>query len=150
MAVSIIPSYDMDFINAVLKDEEMWPRVSLPGQDRDTFYMLPKPEDFFLVPVINNVRAGFYWIHPMGSDIYQIHANILKDHRINAKSISDALLNWCSENLPPTIKHLACFVPAKFKDVYYHCLKMGFSEIGTIGDKYLLNIERELWPQQQS
>lgn len=130
MNVSMIPSYDMDYMTAVLKDPEMWERSSAEGQNKETFYVMPKQGDIFVKAFIDGVPAGFYYLHPLTECAYQIHANILLQYRSYSKALSNGIIDWCKQSLPA--KTLVAHIPEVYQDVYRHTLSMGFDDVGFI------------------
>ena len=130
MSVLMIPSYDMDYMTAVLKDPEMWERSSFEGQDKDSFFILPRPTDIFVKALIDGVPTGFYWLHPLTECSYQIHANILLQYRNYSKELSSGIIDWCRHSLPA--KTLVAHIPEVYQDVYRHTLSMGFKDVGLI------------------
>lgn len=128
--ITMMPSYDMDTINDILKDKEMWPRVSAEGQDKNSFYLMPRLGDIFVKAFNDSDLCGFYHLHPLTESAYEIHANILKDYRHFSKDLSNGIIEWCKESLPA--KTLVAHIPEHRKDVLRHTLSMGFKDIGLI------------------
>jgi hypothetical protein len=130
MSVVMMPSFDMDSINSILKDDEMWPRVSANGQDKDSFYMMPVSGHLYVKAFYENNLCGFYHLSPLTESAFEIHANILADYRQYSKALSRGILDWCKNSLPA--KTLVAHIPEHRKDVIGHTLSMGFKEVGII------------------
>ena len=139
MNVRMIASYDMDFMTAVLKDPEMWERSSAEGQDKETFYVMPKVGDVFVKALIDGIPVGFYYLHPLTECAYQIHANILFQYRSYSKALSNGIIEWCKQSLPA--KTLVAHIPEVYQDVYRHTLSMGFDDVGFIPNAALNHSE---------
>lgn len=130
-SLKYLVTYNMDFINQVLKDDEMWPRVSCDGQDKETFYKMPDGKEVFVIPVKDGISTGFYHLHPVTDAAWQIHANILKPHRKFAYELSEGIIKWIQESMP-AINTLVAYIPECFPDVIRHTSKMGFETTGYI------------------
>ena len=91
------------------------------------------------VDVINHFWLGIYedlvligvlLLRPIYSECYDIHIQILKEHRKHGKKAGLAVMEWCKSNIPNKTLHTN--IPVFCKNVRLFVLSLGFKEVGVI------------------
>jgi hypothetical protein len=149
-------TYDLVFINRVLNDPEMFPRIS---EDDQTSIKIVENDQFIWLEV--EKEKGLYLLHPISASTMQIHAHILKPYRAEvAKQSGKDVLKWFFENVHDRYNKLIAEIAVIYQDVYHFTKKQGFKDEGinrasllkkgNFIDQYRLGITREeIWHQQQ-
>ena len=82
----------------------------------------------FVTPLLvstADVPVAVYALFEKGTGVYEMHAHVLPEHRIEyADSASRMALHWAWNHL--NMRRLEAVIPTKFPDVFKHALKMGF------------------------
>lgn len=149
-------TYDLEFINKVLNDPEMFPRISEDGQ---TGIKITENDQLIWLEV--EEKKGLYLLHKLSESTMQIHAHILKPYREDvAKQSGKDVLKWFLDNIPERINKLIAEIGVIYPDVYHFTKKQGFKDEGinrasllkdgVFVDQYRLGITREeIWRQVQ-
>jgi len=123
---------DRELAAAVIRDPEMWERVSEDGQVREEFGPQDIPEDFKIVAVRTpHGTAGVYMLHEVEDGIWQLHANILHQFRERyAAESGDAIMKWMDEHLPESAVLAMAVIPVTYPDVMAFAQQRGFTDMG--------------------
>lgn len=129
----IIRDASKDFVERVIKDPEMFARISHDKQ---------RIEDLNIEDVINSARwlecvtesmdkVGVFAVRPCSVATLDIHIHILEEYRKkHAQECVLAFYDWMLANMPDNINKLTAKIPVCFPDVYYFALKCGWADEG--------------------
>lgn len=113
-----------DGVKSVLKDPELWSRVS-DGVDFDDWE--PPADHEYMGCFDDDELCGFFGIHGDTSTSAWLHINILKQHRNKA---IDFVLEFYRAALKSGILKFNAKIPVCYPDVYKFAKKCGFVDEG--------------------
>jgi len=126
---------NIDQINSVLKHPDIWPMISDPGDDIDTFTP-PMGDNHYLY------ESGVLFIlHPEGEDL-ELHANVLPDSRGKAKAAAAQALDYGFNVLKAD--RIVANIPEKYGNVYGFAKKF-MNDDGIVDGEHKLSLRVEAW-----
>ena len=128
-------THDVNKINSVLKHPDIWPLISEPGDDIDSFSP-PMGENHYLYET-----GVLFILHPEGDDL-EIHANVLPDSRYKAMGAAADALNY-GFNVLKTDRIVAN-IPEKYGNVYGFAKKF-MNDDGIIDGNHKLSLRVDEW-----
>ena len=155
MRVRIEECYDMDYVEEVLCDGEMWKRIAEDDQDIEDFTTEAINDNWrFLELLTPDGSIGMFILHPVNVTTCKIHAHVLKKFREKyAVEAGWAMMWWMNNHLPVRVRKIIAEIPTVHQDVYHYTKKFGFIDEGVnrksilidgeVVDQYYLGITRE-------
>ena len=149
-----------DLAEKIIKEPELWGRVSEDGQDDKTFKIEDRPEYLWLGIFNGTMLIGCFFFHQENQSTVVIHIQIIEEFREHfAFDAGKAAIEWFSKS---KFKKMVTQVPVIYQDVYHYAKKFGFldeginrasySKNGRLHNQLRLGItkdEAKLWLQQQ-
>ena len=164
MICTIEPTQDFEQITSILTDNEMWPRISEDGQNKDEFIVSENAGFlWFGVFAEDGEMVGVFFFHYLNLSTFQAHIHILEKHRKDyAKCSIIGMLEYFVHKISHRVNKIVLEIPVIYPDVYHFTKKYGFYDEGVnkdsiykggkFVDQYRLGItkgEAETWLQQQ-
>ena len=118
-------SRDFDLIDSIIKDVELFDRISEDGVDPDE-YQINQGSVYYLIYKGDEV-AGVWDLHHVNSAMVQIHANILQQHRDCAMDAGRLIVEVFAES---SYQKMVAEIPFLYPDVYHYTKKFGFVDEG--------------------
>ena len=141
-------------IERVIKDPEIFERISEDGVDINTYRVIPKPgECNFTVENDNGEIIGLWQLFPRNSTTFEVHCNLLKKHRGLKKEFGRLLFEWFVNKSPASAQKLFAEIPVIYDEVYNYAKSFGFRDEGVnrksikkrgeIVDQYIIGLTRD-------
>lgn len=135
--ISITRLTDYAVAYAILHEPSIWPDVHEDGVED----CVPDVLNEYWLAVLHKELGiiGAYKVHRANGITYTIHSLIIKEHRkMYSLFAAKAVVHWILDNIP-SCKKLECFIPAVYKNVINHVLRLGFVHEGTRRYSYMKN-----------
>lgn len=132
----MLRTFNRQNIDSVLKHDDIWPKISYATQDRET-YTAPLGSNHYLFE-----EGVLYILHPKGDD-WQIHANVLPEHRHKAFAAGQEALAYAFNVIGA--ERVIAIIPTDCGNVYGFTLKSGMKDMGIIEGEHFLALRREQW-----
>jgi len=139
--LTIIRLTDYAVAYAIIHEPSLWDDIHEDGVSDS----IPDVLNDTWITVVHDTLGiiGAYKLQRTSSVVYTIHSLIIKEHRkMYSLLAAKAVVHWIVDNLPACRK-LECFIPALYKNVINHVLKLGFVHEGTRREAYSKN--GEVW-----
>jgi len=128
------PVYDQDRILKVLLDDSVYPLMGEDGMpNKEDFVFKTKDEVFFMD---DDDRACFI-VYPFTSQIFWMHAHILKHHRKDKYEIANMFFDAVRKYTKAT--KLMASVPELYKNIIAYSKNNDFKKVATIEKCYMKN-----------
>jgi len=131
----IVITTDINKINSILKHPDIWPLISGPDDDIDSFTP-PMADNHYLYE-----DGVLFILHPSGEDL-EIHANVLPDSRPKANAAAAEALNY-GFNVLKTGRIVAN-IPERYGSVYGFA-KRFMNDDGIVDGEHRLSLRVEEW-----
>jgi hypothetical protein len=125
MNCRLVESRDFDLVDSIIKDPELFGRISEDGVDPDT-YEVSAGSVYYLI-YKGDELAGVWDLHHVNSVTVQIHANILKQHRDCAMEAGWLIVDVFDKS---RYQKMIAEIPFMYPDVYHYTKKFGFLDEG--------------------
>ena len=135
---------DLHKILKVLKDPEIFDRISEDGPTSDTW--MPSMDEAIFLSDEDGIGVMIY--HWINSVSLECHVQVLPEHRYKALEFGQAALNWAWENTEAT--KIVAQIPEIYPSVIKFAYKNGFSfegvnklshkKNGSLHDQYYLGL----------
>lgn len=118
---------DIDYINSVIFDPEMWERC----KDDQTDPNIDLSKSLWLVASKNGERVGICSVFDESGCCLDIHINIPKKHRGRGTlAIGRAMIGWIKNHNISGKSKLVTQIPVIYRDVIQFALRLGFKKEG--------------------
>lgn len=114
---------------SILSDPQIFQEITEDGGKLENI-LIDVANHFWLGIYDHGELCGVVFIKPAYSQCYEIHIQILKQHRKKAKKAGLNVLEWCSKNIPS--KTLMTNIPVFCKNVRFYVLSLGFKNSGLL------------------
>ena len=123
----------------ILKDPEIFPRIAEDGIEPEEFnipspvdncYLLAYDDDLLTVNDEKPSILGVWCLYPVNKSTLNIHANMIKHHRMHAKKVFRLILDWFLDDCPKQYVKLNAEIPEIYQDVYHFTKSVGFTDEG--------------------
>ena len=125
MICRIEQSQDYDLVDSIIKDVELFARISEDGVDPDE-YQVSQGSVYYLI-YKGDELAGVWDLHHVNSTSVQIHANILQQHRDCAMEAGRLIVEVFAKS---HYHKMIAEIPFVYPDVYHYTKKFGFLDEG--------------------
>lgn len=136
--VYVTRTEDRYLIAEILLNGDIWPHVA----DDNQIDQPPKPE---LIPLAENIYwmliksgedvAGLFMVHTHNSILFEVHTNVLPEHRDKSLAGCNALWKWLKQNT--SMQTLITQVPKINKPARRLAQQFGFKDFGVIPSAWL-------------
>lgn len=164
MICTIEPTQDFERITEILTDDEMWPRISEDGQNKEDF-VITENNGFLWFGVFSErgEMVGLFFFHYLNLSTFQAHIHILEKYRKDYSKCSIVgMLEYFTDKIDSRVNKIVLEIPVIYQDVYHFAKKYGFEDEGvnkesilkngSFVDQYRLGLTRSeaiKWLQQQ-
>ena len=130
---------DIDLINTIMFDDDIFDTVSEDGttKDRQRFDVY---NEYWLKVLVNGELIGLYNLHHTNQSTLEAHVHILKKFRTDYSA--DSILKiykWLVENCGSEVVKFISSIPVIYPNVLMFCLSNGFTHEGVNRSSYLKN-----------
>jgi hypothetical protein len=160
--IELVAAETVEEVEAILKDPEIFERISNHGQSVDDFNAPVEEGNSYLMIHAGEDVAGLFHLHRCNGSTLEVHCNILKDHRDKAGAAGFELMKWLDDDCPDCYVKFIAEVPKVYPEVYHFTKKFGFIDeginrlsvvkYGELVDQWRVGITRaevSEWVQQQ-
>lgn len=131
----VFETKDEEKIYRVLKDPEIYDRITDDGAVSVDEFTAPILNDVYYLTDENNIGLVFY--HWVNSVTLQGHIQILKEYRGQAMEFGKGALKWAWDNTEA--QKITIFIPELYRDVIGFVKKFGFQQEGVSKGSYMKN-----------
>ena len=128
---------DMDLIESIIKDPEIWERASEDNIGSDTFKPMYDDYCHWLICRDNHTIIGIIYIHSETSVSFDMHIYTIKEHRKKGKEMTLLFFKWFLEKT--NANKLNASIPVFYPEVINFALNVGFKEEGLNRESYAHN-----------
>lgn len=122
-----------EFVERILRDPEMFSRLSCEGQSIDDVSAKDAMSfaRWFECVTESGEKVGAFAVHPESVSSLIVHIHILEEYRKeHAFDCAMAGNKWMLENMPKMVNKLSTKVPVCFESVYWFSIKCGWKDEG--------------------
>lgn len=158
--ITIRVAESVDEAALVLKNDELFDRISEEGQQIEDFIIPFDDQNVYMMVYWDDCAIGLYHLHPHNHTTLNVHCNFLKKHRDHAKEAGKLLYEWLIDECD--FEKFITEVPFIYPEVYHYAKNFGFKDEGInrqsikkqgqYVDQWRIGItknEVKLWLQQQ-
>lgn len=130
MTIKLRETWDYEFITELLKDDELWPRISEDGIHKSA-WEAPQDSVHYLLCMSEDGTAGLFVVHPLNATALEVHINILQQFRQrHAYDCGKAFVEWFVNRAPENFHKVIAQVPVIYPEVAKFTQKFGFLDEG--------------------
>ena len=130
MAISLRQAEDVEEVDLVLKDSEIYARIAEDGINSDEYETPFDANQRYMMVMLDETVIGVWNLYPVNTSTLNIHANILKDYREHGKEAAILILNWFVNDCPKQYQKLNAEIPIIYPEVYHFTKSFGFNDEG--------------------
>ena len=149
--ITLKRSEDKDEIEQIVKDPEIFARISEDGHDIDSYNI--SMDNCYLLVCLDERAIGVWCLHPANSSTLMIHLNMLKEFRNYGKEAGALIVQWFVETCPQQYQKMNAEIPMTYPEVYHFTKNQGMVDeginrksimkAGELVDQWLLGITRK-------
>ncbi len=160
--IELRPAEKIDDLDIILKDPELFDRISEDGQKVEDFIVPFDQHNLYFLAFNDGELMGVYHLHAHNQSTLVLHCNILEKHRDHATEAGHLVYDWIIEECPEQIQKFIAEIPVVYPEVYYYAKKFGWKDEGInrlsakkrgqLVDQWRVGITRDevtAWVQQQ-
>lgn len=114
----------------ILKDPEIFHRITEDGQLIDDFIIPFDEHHLYLMIILDDTPIGLYNMHPNNLTTLTLHCNILKKYRDYANIAGHLFYDWILSECPEQFQKFITEIPVIYPEVYYYTKRFGFKDEG--------------------
>lgn len=130
MILKLYPAKTVEEVEVVLKDPEIFDRISADGQTLENFEIEFNDHNMYLMIDVDGECIGTFNLHSHNINTMMVHISILKNHRKHGNMAGQLFYEWIIRECDQKFHKFITEVPVIYHRVYEYTKRFGFKDEG--------------------